>query len=133
MLVLSLQCTMGEVQGVILLATPYPALEPLIRQLTGEAAIAGAVATPQSQAPAQAAVKWNAALDEVAIPISAQCPGFELSARQILHLKPGDVLPINPEFTNAVVVRLADTPKFKGRLGAIGECWAVELTHLIKT
>ena len=133
MLVLSLECSMGEIQGAMLLVSPYPALEPLIRQLTGEALVAGAASpAPQAPAPAPAPVKWNVALDEVTIPISAQCPGFELTARQILHLKPGDVVPINPDFTSAVVVRLADTPKFKGRLGALGDSWAVELTHLIK-
>ncbi len=134
MLVLSLQCSMGEIQGEMLLVSPYPAMEPLIRQLTGEAAVANALSpAPQAPVAAPPPVKWNVALDEVTIPLSAQCPGFELSARQILHLKPGDVLPINPEFTNAVVVRLADTAKFKGRLGAVGECWAVELTHVIKS
>ena len=132
MLTISLECVMGETQGQLLLAMPYPAMEPLIRQLVGDTGTASSSAAPTPQ-PAAATLKWNPVLDDVQIDITAQCPGFELTGREILHLKIGDVLKINPEFTSAVVVRLADTPRFKGRLGAVGEKWAVELTQTIKT
>lgn len=131
MLTLSLACSLGEIQGNVILAIPYPALEPLIRQLTGEAAQAAAIPAPVAAAPN--ALKWNPSLDEVEIPVRAQCPGFELTARELLHMKVGDVLQINPEFTNAVVVSLSDAPKFKGRLGSVGDKWAVELTQTIKS
>jgi len=130
MLTLSLHLTMGEVEDQIVLAIPHPALEPLIRQLTGD------TASPPASTPAQpspAPLRWNPSLDEVKIGVTAEWQGLELTAREILNLKPGDVLPLDSDRASNVTVRLGDLPKFNGRLGAVAEKWAVELSQPIKT
>ena len=58
--------------------------------------------------------------------------GMELSARDILHLKVGDVLQVNPQLARQVNVRLGELSRFTGRLGTIGGHWAVELTQVVK-
>jgi flagellar motor switch protein FliM len=121
---------MGETADEILLAVPHPALEPLIRQLTGDNALASAT-TPAPPAPTP--LRWNPSLDEVRIGVTAEWQGLELSAREILNLKPGDVLPMDPDRAASVVVRLGDLPKFNARLGAVADKWAVELAQAIKT
>jgi flagellar motor switch protein FliM len=61
----------------------------------------------------------------------AEWQGIELTARDILALRVGDVLPINEKCTQEVKVRLADHLKFNGRLGTVAGNWAVELTQVI--
>ena len=130
MLTLGLRVVIGELEQPVTLAVPYPAIEPLIRQLTGENELTAAAApTP---APVPSAVKWNPTLDEVRIPVVAEWHGMELSARQILHLQLGDVLPIDADRAAKVVLRMADLPKFHGRLGVVADKWAVELGQPIK-
>jgi flagellar motor switch protein FliM len=130
MLTLSLQLTMGETQDQIVLAIPHPALEPLIRQLTGDNTPA-LNAAPANPSPTP--LRWNPTLDEVKIGVTAEWQGLELTAREILNLKPGDVLPLDSDRAANVTVRLGELPKFNGRLGAVAEKWAVELSQPIKT
>jgi flagellar motor switch protein FliM len=59
--------------------------------------------------PAPAApVKWNRCLDDVALPLTAEWQGLELSAREVLHLKVGDVLQVSPQLARQVCLRLGE-------------------------
>jgi len=48
-------------------------------------------------------------------------------------LRTGDVLPLSPEQSNDVKVRLARVTRFNGRLGSAGERLAVQLTSILKS
>jgi flagellar motor switch protein FliM len=129
MLTLAIDARLGECAGQIKLAIPYAAMEPCLRQLCGGAE-PSFVETP---APTPAApAKWNRSLDEVALPVVAEWQGLEISAREILHLKVGDVLQVNPQLARQVSLRLGEQSKFNGRLGTVAGHWAVELTQVIK-
>jgi flagellar motor switch protein FliM len=130
MLTLTLDLKTGDTEGQILLAIPHPAIEPLIRQMTGENS---PTSTGAPDKPAPTAVRWNPILNEVKVGLTAELQGLELSAREILNLKPGDVLPLDPDYASSVVVRLGDLPKFSARLGAVAEKWAVELAQPIRS
>jgi flagellar motor switch protein FliM len=131
MLVLCLTVTVGSHIGRIQIGFPFLALKPLIDQLTQSAAEASTAAKPAPAAPA-APGKWNPVFDEVCVPISAEWEGLEMTAREVLALKIGDVLPLNPQLAHQVNVRLADLTKFQGRPGSVAGHWAVELTQAIK-
>jgi flagellar motor switch protein FliM len=123
MLVLSIDARSGEAAGQLKLAFQYSALETLLRQLAPEAdGPADAPAPVQTAGP-----KWNRIMDDMQLPITAEWQAPDLLARDVLHLKVGDVLPIGPQ-TIQVSVRLGDVSKFQGRLGTAGGHWAVELT-----
>jgi flagellar motor switch protein FliM len=126
MLVLSIDARFNESSGQIKLVTPYTALEPSLRQLCGgndpspvEAPVAAAAAP----------VKWNRCLDDVVLPITAEWHGLQLSAREILNLKVGDVLQVDPQVAGRVSLRFGEKGKFNGRLGTVAGRWAVELTE----
>jgi flagellar motor switch protein FliM len=128
MLTLAIDARLGDCTGQIKLAFPYTALEPCLRQLCG-----GSELAPETPAPAPSApVKWNRCLDDVTLPVTAEWQGLELSARDVLHLKVGDVLEVSPQLAQQVCLRLGDNSKFNGRLGTIAGHWAVELTENIK-
>jgi flagellar motor switch protein FliM len=128
MLTLALDAALGDCRGQIRLAVPYVAMEPFLRQLCGVAE--PAVEAPA--APAAAPARWNRCLDDVALPVTAEWQGLELTARDILHLKVGDVLQVNPKLARQVTVRLGELAKFNGRLGTVAARWAVELTEAAK-
>jgi len=129
MLVLAIDALLGDCAGQIKLAFPYPTLEPCLRQLCAEAEPSAEMSAPVPAAP----LKWNRGLDEVTLPVTAEWQGLELTAREVLHLKVGDVLQVNPKLARQVSLRLGELSKFNGRLGTLAGQWAVELTQTIKS
>jgi flagellar motor switch protein FliM len=63
--------------------------------------------------------------------VTAEWEGLEMTARQILALKVGDVLPLDLQRTQQINVRVADMLKFQGRPGTLAGQWAVQLTQVI--
>lgn len=123
MLSLTLDASLGEAHDQVQLVFPYYAVEPLLRLLTP-------AVSPETEGAASSTLKvrWNSALSEVALPITAQWDGLKATARDIARLQIGDVLVLGPHCAAQVQVRLARLPKFLGRLGTCGANWAVELT-----
>ncbi len=128
MLVVAMEARVGNCVERLQIGFPYSSLEALIRQLTKGADM---VTEAPAQAATKAPCKWNPACDDVRIPLVAEWQGLEMTAREILALKVGDVLQLNKECTQQVKVRLADQPKFNARLGTVAGNWAVELTQVI--
>jgi flagellar motor switch protein FliM len=128
MLTLAIDARLGDCVGQIKLAFPYTALEPCLRQLC-----AGSEPISETPAPSPSApVKWNRCLDDIALPVTAEWQGLELSGRDVLYLKVGDVLQVTPEMAQQVCLRLGEMLKFHGRLGSVAGQWAVELTQALK-
>jgi flagellar motor switch protein FliM len=128
MLTLTIDARLGDCAGQIVLAFAYAALEPCVRQLCGGSEPALETPAPAPSAP----VKWNRCMDDVAMTVTAEWEGLELSARDVLHMKVGDVLPVSTQVAQQVRLRLGDVPKFTARLGTVSGQWAVELTQPIK-
>ena len=130
MLVIAMEATIGNCTDQIQIAFPYNSLETLIRELNRNVGAVAPEATPQ--APAKPAFKWNPCFDDVCIPAVAEWQGIEMTARDVLALKIGDVLKVTGKDALNVKLRLADSAKFNGRLGTVDGNWAVELTEVIK-
>lgn len=128
MLILSMEARVGDCMETMQLAFPYYTLEPLIRTLNQmlESAVG------QAPGSGRAAPKWNPQFDDVRVPVTAAWPDLELAAREVASLRVGDILELSPACLEKVSVRLADTPRFRGRLGTRGKHWAVELTETLK-
>ena len=59
------------------------------------------------------ALKWNPCFDDVYIPVSAEWKGLEMTAREVLALKVGDLFSgLIRNACSGSSVRLADLPKF---------------------
>ena len=74
---------------------------------------------------------WNSAYNGVKISVSAVWDDVEMLSKDLLNFKVGDFLPLNSDLFDKVEVRLADRPKFVGRLGSAGKKSAVEITKYI--
>jgi len=125
----AIEARVGEWVETVQLGFPCSTLEPLVRKLNVRPGAGVVDATPAPATPAQ----WNRSFEDVNIPVTAEWPGVELSVREVAQLKVGDVIPLSPESANQVQLRLANLPKFVGRLGTRGSHWAVEMTQVLKS
>lgn len=126
MLVLAMEAKVGDCLEQMQIALPCFTLEPLIRKLghiNGE--------STEEVAPVSA-VRWNRNFDDVPVPVTAMWDDLKLTARDIVNLKVGDILPLDPKSVQQVKLRLADTPKFEGHLGTTDGKWAVAVTGIAK-
>lgn len=129
MLVLVVEARLGDCVDQMQIGFPCSTLEPLLGGLNLSFA-------PQASQPAQVVtqpVRWNPALDNLKLPVSAEWHGMEITVREIARLKVGDVLELNPDSVNQVQLRLAGTAKFLGRLGTRDNRWGVEITQVFKS
>jgi flagellar motor switch protein FliM len=130
MLVVSMEAGFGGCGGRIQMGFPCAVVDPLIRHFCKGAGTM-ASPTPPAQPPPAAAWKWNTCFDDVCVPVTAEWEGLEMTARQILALKVGDILPLGLQCMQHINVRVADMLKFQGRPGTLAGQWAVELTQAI--
>lgn len=128
MLVLTIEARTGDCSGNLQLALPYGSMEPLLRQLCPETDNAPETPAPAAPSPARSVGSFQ----DVRLPVTAEWAGLELSAREVLHLKAGDVLQLNPHMAREVCVRVGTLHRFNGRLGSAGGRWAVEIANVIK-
>jgi flagellar motor switch protein FliM len=129
MFILAMEARVGDCVETMQIAIPYYTLEPLVLKLNTLLD----TSDKTTSTPATAPVRWNALLDDVAIPVTVDWSDIEVTARQLAQLKVGDVLPLPAKFAEQVRLRLAKMPKFVGRLGTRGDNWAVELTQVLKS
>jgi flagellar motor switch protein FliM len=129
MLVVQVEVRLGGCAERVQLGFPYLALEPMIRQACQGVDAAAEAAEPPV---AKSAPRWNSCFDDVRVPVRMEWEGLEMSARDVLALKIGDVVPIDPRNAGEVRVCVADLPRFTGRPGTLAGKWAVELTRVIQ-
>ena len=124
MLALSIDSRLGECEESIQLVFPHYTIEPLVPAM-GQAPDKSGSGAPTVR---NEKVAWNPRYADVPVSVVAEWEGVELSARELAHLKVGDVVPLEGTCVEEVKVRLADAARFRGRLGASGGRLAVELT-----
>ena len=128
MLVVGIEMKIGELTRQLHFGFPYSTVEPLIKKI--------GAGTPAAKEPAEkrapAGPKWNPALDDVNLRISAELPNLKITARQVASLKSGDVIPLDPEVLQHLRVSLAHKPKFLATMGRCGSRWAAKLTKTLE-
>ena len=127
LIVLILETKMGESTGQMQLAIPCQTLEGFVRKLS-----APLEAPLIESKPAAPNYRWNRNLEDVAVSVTAGWNDLQLTARDVVNLKPGDVLPLDAESLQNVQISLAGVPKFEGRLGASNGKRAIAVTRVLR-
>ncbi|MCE2571509.1 flagellar motor switch protein FliM [Motilimonas eburnea] len=106
------------------IAMPYSMLEP-IRELLD----AGVQSDKEDTD-----FRWSKALKDeimdVPVELSTRLLETELSLRQIMELKAGDVIPV--EMPEAMTVFIEDLPTYRGKMGRTKDNYAVKITEKLK-
>jgi flagellar motor switch protein FliM len=112
----------GEIMDEIQMAFPHYTLEPLVRKIAGR---------PGREADGNPApgpkTQWNPSFQDLNLPVSVEFPKLQFSTRRLADLKAGEFIPIAPELSKRVVVRVGGVPKFQGELGAADTHRAVKI------
>jgi flagellar motor switch protein FliM len=121
MLLLGIQLQIGTLTSSMQLCIPIQALEPLLLKL--KSTIGSGVAENKNESGVDGVrpnglPKWNPALDNVKVQLSAELTDIKITAREITRLKIGDVIAFQPEMTGRVQLSLGKKPKFVAVLGA---------------
>ena len=127
LIVVDLETKVGDSTGQLQLAIPCQTLEGFVRKLGAPLEAPLVVNKP---VPPQ--YRWNRNLEDVPVPVTAGWNDLQLTARDVVNLKPGDVLPLDPEALQRVQICLAGVPKFEGRLGATNGKRAIAVTSVLR-
>jgi len=123
MLVLCMEADLGDCTEEIQFAIPYYTIEPLVKKIQ---------ANSKKYAGAQAAEKtmqWQDGYSGIKMPLYAEWTPFDMTVRDVLSMREGDVLELPPSVLSQTKVRLVNSTKFKGEVGLEGERVAVKITE----
>lgn len=127
MLAFALDARMGDCVGQIRMLFPCSAMEVLVQKL-GETAAESAPAPAAPAAPA----KWNQNLDKLPLTLTAFWPSMKIPTRELMKLKPGEMIELRPEGVEEIELRVGAVAKFKGRMGARDNKRAIQITSVCK-
>jgi flagellar motor switch protein FliM len=123
MLAMTLECTVGDSAEQIQIGVPYHTIEPVVKKMQVRRQQASTV-TPQLKHS-----EWQAAYDQISVPVRAEWDAFELSLREVCSLRVGDVLEMQATLCAETRVLLNGTARFVGTVGLDTDHVAVQLTR----
>lgn len=129
---ISINADVGDCMDQIQMLLPVRGLDPLLSNLAQQTA-AHAETDEDVEEHWTEHVDWNPAYNHVKVPVSAQWTDLSVTARDLLNLKPGDIIPLDPKRLGQVEVQLAGHPKYTGRLGSLDQKAAVQINEHFKS
>ncbi|WP_221030035.1 flagellar motor switch protein FliM [Actomonas aquatica] len=121
-LLLSMEAAFGDCSEQITIGVPYYMIEPMVKSIHARRAKDTQPVTvhiPEAMSPL---------CEHITMPVRAEWPAFETSLRELLALRPGDLLQLPTKITEETHITLNGTPKFVGQVGLEGDHVAVTLT-----
>lgn len=125
---ITLDTRVGEVEGLTNLCIPYITLEPIISKLSAQYWYSSI--RRRSSGDAVEAIKSR--LARTPVPVAATLGHVSITMKELLALKPGDVLKLEEEITDECTVLIQDRRKFQARSGVVGRKMAVQLTRQVE-
>ncbi|HEY1107456.1 MAG TPA: flagellar motor switch protein FliM [Opitutaceae bacterium] len=122
MLAMALECNFGDCSEQIQIGVPYYTIEPVVKKMQARRQKDTAVAQVAKRA------EWQASYDGISLPVRAEWQAFDISLREVVNLRVGDVLELNPAIVSETRVLLNGAPKFLGTVGVDGDRVAVQLS-----
>lgn len=128
MLVLGMEARLGDCIEQIQLGIPFYTLEPIVTKLNESGDGEDERSFPKS---VSQGMRWAPEFATVRIPVGAFWHGLEMSARDLVNLKVGDVVTLDPEVTREARIRLSSLSKFAAVPGTQSGRWALQITRTL--
>lgn len=129
-LVGTIEVKVGETKGNMVLCLPLLAIQPMISRIAGEKETAVAGGKTQTVSPEDTA-KMRKAMEDVTIPLIVELGRTEVSMRDMLELKKGDVVRLKTKIEDPLIMYAGEVPKFKCRPGVVGNRMATQIIQRI--
>lgn len=126
MLVLSMEAGVGDCSETIQIGLPYYTLEPIIKRMHEAKEKDLGLDLAQSES------SWQSSFNQIDIPVQAEWDGGTLTTKEVLNLRPGDVLRFPKTVLKNTRVRLSNTIKFTGEIGLENDKVGVKLNKKIE-
>ena len=125
MLALTMEADFGDCAEQIQIGVPYYTIEPMVKSMQARRA--------QDSSPTRAEAKatWKPVYEHITLPTRAEWDAFELTLREITHLRVGDVLEMPADIVDRTRISLAGSPKFVGTVGLDTDRVVVKITQKI--
>jgi flagellar motor switch protein FliM len=123
MLALTMEASLGDCSEQIQIGVPYYTIEPLVKKMQARRQKDAAITSTERRA------TWIGAYDLIKMPVRAEWEAFEISLREVVHLRVGDVLEMPSNLLEQTRVLLNGTPKFVGTVGLDGDQAAIQITR----
>lgn len=126
MLVLTMEAGVGDCSESIQIGIPYYTLEPIIKKMhdNKEKDLRNDVGAAKKT--------WMESFDRIGLPVTAEWDGEDLSVKEALHLRPGDVIRFPKSVLKQTRVRLSNSVKFTGEVGLEKGRVAVKINQKIE-
>jgi flagellar motor switch protein FliM len=125
-LAMTLEASFGDCSEQIQIGVPYYTIEPLVRRMQ---------ARRQKDSNVTQVVEkkagWQETYSSIAMPVRAEWDSFEVSLREIIDLRVGDVIEMPVEQLRQTNLLLNGVPKFVGTVGLDTDRIAVQLTSKV--
>jgi flagellar motor switch protein FliM len=126
-LALTLETNFGDCAEQIQIGVPYYTIEPLVKAMQARRAKDSTVASEI----VNKKVEWQPVYEKVTIPVRAEWDAFELSLREIVSLRVGDVIEMNADVLDKTRVLLNGCQKFLGSVGLDSDKVAIKLNQRV--
>lgn len=123
MLAMTLECNFGDCSEQIQIGVPYYTIEPVVKKMQARRQKDTAVTATARRA------TWQPSYDRITIPVRAEWPACELTLREIISLRVGDVIEMPASLCNETRLLLNGEPKFIGTVGLDTDRVAVQITR----
>lgn len=110
MVSVEVKMTVGDYEGTIHLGLPIALLEPTLKKLRSRAASVSSTEGPRQS-------KWLPSYSTINVPVFAQLDVASMKVKDILELRPGDVIEIPSELLKETKLRVMNRTCFVGEVG----------------
>lgn len=125
-IVLGYDIRIGGTGGQATLCIPFASLQPVLDEVTGNARLAGRVATD----PGAVRAALAGSIEDAPMPVTVRFPQITLSMAEIVDLQPGDVVPLHHPTDAALDVSVAGIRRFSAKPGRRGKRLACQVTNI---
>lgn len=126
-LALTLEADFGDCAEQIQIGVPYYTIEPLVKSMQARRAKDATISAEVISRKAE----WQPVYEKVTIPVRAEWEAFNLSLREIVALRVGDVIEMTPDILEKTRVLLNGATKFVGAVGLDSDRVAIKLTDKV--
>lgn len=123
--ILKVQAVIGDCFATVDIVLP---LEMMAQSIQKALVTMGEAGSETVNAPSDK-ILWNPAYDDLALRLTALWSGLSITPREILQLRTGDMIPLDPSKIDQVELRLEGLPRFRGKLGSANRKVAIEITE----
>jgi len=126
-ILITMKAEIEKSSGIMNICLPCATIEPILSKLSPHEWTSEVRRQPAEKT--GELMKKN--LEKIRVKIAVQLGTVEISMRDFLQLKVGDVVPLDQRIQRDLTIKVGDVPKFRGSPGHLGRRKAIQITSKI--